>query len=58
MEREPFKEVLVVKVTQTQRKLLESLVNPDRDLYTISDVVREAIRRYLKEELNKKLETK
>jgi len=58
MEREPYKEVLVVKITETQKKLLESLVNPNKELWTVSDVVREAINRYVKEELNKKLETK
>jgi hypothetical protein len=55
---EPYKKVLVVKITEMQWKLLQSLVNPDKHLWTISDVVREAINRYLKEELNKKLETK
>jgi hypothetical protein len=50
--------VLVVKITETQKKLLESLVNPDKWLWTVSDVVREAINRYVKEELNRKLETK
>jgi hypothetical protein len=58
MEREPYKEVLVVKITETQKKLLESLVNPNKELWTVSDVVRDAINRYVKEELNKKLETK
>jgi len=55
---EPYKKVLVVKITEMQWKLLQSLVNPDKHLWTVSDVVREAINRYVKEELNKKLETK
>ena len=44
----PFEEKIVVRISKTQRKMLESLIDPDKHLWCISDVVREAINHYLK----------
>jgi len=44
----PLEETIVVRISRTQRKMLESLIDPDKHLWCISDVVRKAINQYLK----------
>lgn len=50
---EPLSENLVVRITRTEKRLLESLINEKKGLFFLSDVVRQAIKEYLQRNIEK-----
>lgn len=50
---EPLSEQIVVRLTRTEKRLLESLINEKKGLFFLSDVVRQAIKEYLQRNIEK-----